>query len=1040
MLISNFAIHKPVITVVVMLAMVVFGTIALLLLQTDEFPQVEPPIVSVAIPYPGASPGTVETEVINPIEEVVAGISGVKQVQSTALDSFGTMVVEFEFEKDLQEATQDIRDTISQIRNDLPVEMEEPILRRFDPNDLPIVSFALTSERLDPAALTRLADPGITSQLRSIQGVAEVNVLGGLEREIEVQLRPADMAAAGVSVPEVVAALRQQNLEAPVGRLTTDFREDAIRLQGRLEGPVDFEQIVVKSSGSGSVRLGSVANVLDSTEERRTAAAFYGRPAVGIEVIKATGASTTSVSEGVIAAALALQLPEAVTLRVVRNSGERVEASVANVQAALVEGAALTVLVVFVFLNSWRSTVITGLTLPVSMLAAFIPVLAFGFTLNTMSLLGLTLAIGVLIDDAIVVRENIVRHLEMGKDHIRAAEEGTAEIGLAVTATTLTIVVVFVPIAFMGGLAEQWFAPFALTVAAAVTVSLFVSFSLDPMLSAYWADPPRKEEGKAWITRMLDRFNRWFERQADGYAGVIRWALDHRLAVVLVTIGSFVAAMALPMLGVVGAEFFPRTDDSEFTVALETPSESGIGYTLAKAEEISRVAREMPEVRYTYTSIGGQTEEVDEGNIFVRLTPKSERSVSQAEVAARLREQMGRMVGVTASITSGGAGGNQREIQLQLRGPDLDTLQRLADELRMMVEKVPGAVDVGLSTGGRRQELSVRVDRGLASNLGVSVADVANSLRPAFAGIDVGDWIDPTGETRDVRVRLSPEARGNAGDIERLPLFVPASPTPRRVPLGQVATIRRELGPAQIDHIDEDRVVSVQANTLGRPLSAVMEDINGQIAALSLPPGYTLTVGGDVEDQQEVFTRIFVALAVALLLMYFVLVIQFGSFVDPMAILISLPLSLIGVMLALLLTGSMLNLMSLIGVILLMGIVAKNAILLIDFAKWAEEKGQSRHEALIEAGRVRLRPILMTSLALVAGMIPVSMGGGEGAEFRAPMGRAIIGGVITSTLLTLLVIPTIYDIMSGARDRLAGWIGGRLRGHGGETPVREGGD
>jgi HAE1 family hydrophobic/amphiphilic exporter-1 len=648
-----------------------------------------------------------------------------------------------------------------------------------------------------------------------------------------------------------------------------------------------------------------------------------------------------------------------------------------------------------------------------------------------MSLLGLSLAIGILIDDAIVVRENIVRHVEMGKDHYRAAHEGTDEIGLAVAATTFSIVVVFVPIAFMGGIAEQWFAPFALTIACSVLVSLFVSFSLDPMLSAYWPDPYVAPENRFFITRWLDRFNAWFDRRADGYKRVIGWALDHRWAMVLLAVASFAGALALPVLGYVGGEFFPVTDESEFNVSLDTPPGSNLEYTKVKAEEVARIARSKPEVIYTYTTIGGQTGSVDEGTVYVRLKPKHERERSQNDVAAGLREELSSLSGATASITTSGFG-DQKQILIQIMGADSKELQQIADNVLGLVRQVPGAVDVDLSTRGQKPELEVQLDRALAGSIGVTAGQVAQALRPAFAGIDVGDWVDPSGETRDVTVRFAPESRTRTADLSTLPLSVPGlEGGVRQVPLGQLATIRSGIGPARIDHLDRERVITVQANTQNRPLSEVMKDINARLAGVSLPPGYTIRQGGETEDQQEVFGRITAALAIAVLLMYLVLVIQFGSFLDPLAILISLPLSLIGVMLALLVTGSTLNLMSMIGVILLMGIVAKNAILLIDFAKWAEEAGTPRREALIEAGRVRLRPILMTTFALIAGMIPVAIGAGEGADFRAPLGRAVIGGVITSTVLTLLVIPTFYEIMTEWRD----WLLGKLNMGGGHSPA-----
>jgi HAE1 family hydrophobic/amphiphilic exporter-1 len=1030
MFISDFAIKRPVITVVTMLALVVFGIVALLQLDTDEFPEIDAPVVAVAIPYPGASPDVVEREVIEPIEEVISGISGVDRMRSSALDGFGNIIIEFVFEKDPRQATQEIRDEISGIRNELPTEMEEPILTQFDPADLPIVSVTLSSPGLSGAELTQLAEPDITRRLRAIQGVAQVDVVGGVERELTVEIRPAALQASGVSVSQVVESLQSQNLAAPVGRLVGDLEERTIRLKGRLEAPVEFARLIVSEANGRVVRLGDVATVRDATEEARSVALFNGEEAVGIDIVKSQGYSTTAVADVIRAEVAEIQsaLPVGVSLRVVRDAGVRVSNAVLSVQEALLEGAFLTVIVVFLFLNSWRSTVITGLALPVSVLASFVAVWAFGFTLNTMSLLGLSLAIGILIDDAIVVRENIVRHVEMGKDHYRAAFDGTDEIGLAVAATTFSIVVVFVPIAFMGGIAGQWFAPFALTIAASVLVSLFVSFSLDPMLSAYWPDPHMAMEQRPWISRILGRFNRWFDRQAEAYKGVIAWALDHRLAMVALAFVAFVGALALPALGIVGAGFAPETDDSEFTLSIETPPGSNLAYTRLKAEEITRIVRMRPEVAYTYATVGGQGEAVDQGTVFVKLLPKHERTRRQAEVVAEIRRDLMPLAGVTTAISTGFNDG-QKQIDLQLQGPDSTQLTNLAQQIMDEVREVPGAVDVSLSTKGQKPELDVQLDRGLAGTLGISVGQVAQALRPAFAGIDTGDWIDPSGETRDVTIRLAPESRTRIADLETLPLVVMgADNRPTTIPLGQVAKVTPSIGPARIDHLDRERVISIQANTEGRPLSEVVSDIMARVPrAVTLPAGYSLTQGGETEAQTEIFTQTVMALGVAVMLMYFVLVVQFGSFLDPLAILLSLPLSLIGVMGGLGLTGHTLNIMSMMGVILLMGIVAKNAILLIDFAKWSEESGMERREALIMAGRVRLRPILMTTFALIAGMIPVALGGGEGGDFRAPLGIAVIGGVITSTLLTLLVIPTVYEILADTRDWFARKLSRGLR-------------
>jgi HAE1 family hydrophobic/amphiphilic exporter-1 len=628
----------------------------------------------------------------------------------------------------------------------------------------------------------------------------------------------------------------------------------------------------------------------------------------------------------------------------------------------------------------------------------------------------------------------------------------------------------------MPGIGGQWFKPFALTIACSVAVSLFVSFSLDPMLSAYWADPHKEPHERSWITRKLDSFNHWFNRQAENYKKVIAWALDHRTAMVTIATLTFFGSFLLPTRGLsglavgligmlivvfgvskkgmplfarigvavvglavfvmgpqavppvrtVGTAFFPEDDRAEFIMALQTPPGSNIEYTRLKAEEAARVARAHPEVLYTYTTLGnGSTGGVDEGNVFVKLIPKNTRSVSVEQLAANIRKETKQLSGVDVSVFTSDFSGGFKQIQLQLRGQDVQSLAEAAAMVRAEVEKVPGAVDIGLSTKGLKPELEIQLNRGVAGTLGLTVGQVAQSLRPAFAGIDAGYWIDPTGKSRKVTVRLTPESRQRASDLTSLPMVVIGpNGVPTTMPLGQVATIREGTGPAIIDHLNREPVVTVELNTSGRAAGDVTKDITDRLDKMRLPAGVRYTVGGDAESQAEVFGQIFSALGLAVLLMYLILVVQFGSFVDPVAIMMSLPLSLIGVMLSLAITGMTINIMSLIGVILLMGIVAKNAILLIDFAKWArEERGLPLREALIEAGAIRLRPILMTTFALIAGMIPVAMGSGEGAQFRAPLGVAVIGGVITSTFLTLLVIPTGYEILDELRHRFMHLIG-----------------
>jgi multidrug efflux pump subunit AcrB len=667
--------------------------------------------------------------------------------------------------------------------------------------------------------------------------------------------------------------------------------------------------------------------------------------------------------------------------------------------------------VVYAFLNSWRSTLITALSLPTSVMAAFIAVWLCGFTLNFMTLLGLSLAIGVLIDDAIVVRENIVRHMENGKDRRTAALEGTAEIGMAVASTTFSIMAVFIPVAFMSGISGEWFRPFALTVTCSVAVSLFISFTLDPMLSAFWGDPPGYHHApKKGLSKQLQRFNTWFDHQAVRYGQVIAWALHHRRWMTAIAVASFVAAIALhAKFG--GSSFLPKMDGSNLAIDVRTPASSSVEYAKLKMEEAAALARSIPETKDTNSFINPSG-----GRVYVDIGMRQTRKRTAQEIAVELRQKIGRLVGAEYVVQDDLNNGGGKPVQIEFTGPDSRKLMELTTAYMEKLRQVPGAVDVGLSQQDPKDELQIELDRGLANSMGISVGDAAQSLRVAFAGIEVGDWVDPTGETRDVAVRLHPSDRVSIENIERLPIAVAG--TGMLVPLDQIAKITMGKGPSTIEHKDGKRVIAVSANAQGRSSGEVTADAMKLAKTMDFPPGYGLQLGGVGQDQQELFTEMVIALVSGIGLMYLILVMQFGSFTAPAAVMLSLPLSLIGVVLALMLTKSTINLMSLIGIIMLMGLVAKNAILLLDAARSREAEGMDREDALMAAGRARLRPILMTTFALIAGMLPVALGLGEGGEFYRPLAIAIIGGTITSTMLTLLVVPTFYDSIEITRDRM----------------------
>ncbi|MGZ8339232.1 MAG: efflux RND transporter permease subunit [Telluria sp.] len=1013
MFLSDFSIKRPIATIVMIVAMMCLGLLALKKLRVNQNPDVEVPVLMISIPYPGASPETVEREIVSRIEKSLASISGVKEVNADANEGRAQFWLEFSFDKNLIEASDEVRNAIASVRYKLPLEMREPILQRIDPAAQPILNLALSSTSQSHAEISRLAEDVLADKFRGIDGVATVNVNGALRRELSVLLRAEKLREYNVSVSDVTTALRSQNTNAPVGKIRGDLDEKSIRLVGRIESPADFQQIVVKRRGEELVRLAQVAEIQDGFAEVNNVSIRSGKPNVGITLVRSREASTVSVANKAkeLIKEIEKELPEGTKLEVTRDGGDEAQRSLNNVIESLVFGAVLTIFVVYAFLNSWRSTLITALSLPTSVIASFIAVWLSGFTLNFMTLLGLSLAIGVLIDDAIVVRENIVRHMQMGSERRKAALEGTAEIGMAVAATTFSIIAVFIPVAFMPGISGEWFRPFALTVTCSVLVSLVISFTLDPMLSAYWGDPVDHHTApKKGLSKVLGRFNDWFDRQADRYGNVIAWALHHRVWMTLIAVASFVGAIALhASFG--GSSFLPSADAGNLMIEIRTPASSSVGYSQAKVEKAAELARSIPETKDTnsFINTGG-------GRVYVDIGKRNTRKRSAKEIAVELRAKVAQLVGAEYTVIDDLNGGG-KPIRMEFTGPDSRKLLEITNQYMDKLRQVPGVVDVGLSEQDPKNELQIELNRGLANSMGISVNDAAQSLRVAFAGVEVGDWVDPTGETRDVAVRLHPADRVSAENIERLPIAVTG--TSQMVPLDQIASITMGKGPSSISHKDGKRVISVSANVQGRSPGEATQDAVKLADAMDYPPGYGRKLGGAGEDQKELFTEMTIALVSGIGLMYLILVMQFGSFTAPAAVMLSLPLSLIGVVVALMITGNTLNLMSFIGIIMLMGLVAKNAILLLDAARKREAEGFGREDALMHAGRMRLRPILMTTFALIAGMLPVAIGLGEGGEFYRPLAIAIIGGTITSTILTLLVVPTFYDSIEIKRDSMA---------------------
>jgi HAE1 family hydrophobic/amphiphilic exporter-1 len=1029
MFLSDVSIKRPVFATMMMVLLIVLGVVSYNRLAIDEYPDITYPVVIVSTTYPGASPESMMRDVSKPIEEALNTVQGMKEITSTSQEGSATVRLMFNLGVDIGTALQDVQAKIARIRRQLPPNIDDPIIRHFDPNESPIMAIAIQSTERSIRELTDLADETIQPRLEAIPGVGGVNIVGGNARQIRIQLDPSAMRAYSISPAQVAAALRRENQEVPAGRVQRGLSEQLVRITGRVQEPRAFAEVAVTVRNGVPVRVGDLATVVDGAEERRGGAEIQGTPAVSVEVLKVSGSNTVQVADSVrhVLGQLERTVPTDIRLTIIRDDSERVRESLHDVQLSIVLGAILTIAIIYLFLNSWRSTVITGLTLPVSIISAFFIMWVFGFTVNTMTLMALSLAIGLLIDDAIVVRENIVRHIEMGKNHHDAARDGTNEIGLAVISTTFAVVAVFVPVAFMGGMIGKIFFQFGVTVAFAVLVSLFVSFTLDPMLSSIWHDPEiagargHGEAPRNPIRRAVFRFNAWFERVAEKYPTALDLALRRRWQVV--GVAAVLVIIALALVPRIGFTWMPDADTNEFNVQYRVPPGSRPEYTMGKGREIASFLQALPEVERTYLSVGGGfMGTANNGRIAVRLKPRNERERTLQEIQTELRGKLRDLPGVRPSITGQRTvfgGGFRPPIIVNVQGPEASRLKLAADRVLEAVRSVRGVAEPNSSEEGSLPQLDVRVDRQEAWRAGVGIETIASTLQPLFTGQRVTRWEDSQGYSHDVVIVYPDSMRASAADVAEISLLSDAS---RGVTLSQVAEVRAGVGPQQIERRQLEQQISVSAGVLpGFAVGEVADRVQQAIDAVGLPPGYRAVFTGDVQNLEETKGYVLEAIILAVVFIYLILASLFGSFLQPLSIMLALPMSLIGVALALLLTKGNLNVMTMIGIIMLMGLVTKNGILLVDFANQQRAGGMSRHDALLASGRIRLRPIIMTTVAMIFGMLPLALAIGAGAETRAPMARAVIGGLITSTILTLFVVPVVYTLL----DDAAAWVSSR---------------
>ncbi len=1027
---TRVSIKNPVFAVMVVLGLVVLGIMGYKKMAVDQFPDVEIPVIVVQTTYSGASPASVENDISRPIEEAINTVGGIKTLTSRSYQGISVVIAQFQMNTNMDNALQDVRAKIDRVRRELPTNADDPIISQNDPNSQPILSLVVSgNESRSLRELTDIAENTIKPRLQTARGVGEISILGGVNPQMNIVMDPSKMNALGIGINEIATAIKNANQELPAGVVKNQEKELTVQVKGRLKDVQDFRRLIIGTRGGQPVYLEQVAQVEDGIAEKKSVAMTDGQPTLSITVIKSSGTNTLEVAQNVRAQIAQLQksLPEDIKISTRQDQTVSIQSSVTEVRNTIFEGAILAIMIVFLFLHSWRSTVITAITLPVSIIGTFGFMYVLGYSINNLTLMALSLSVGLLIDDAIVVRENIVRHMQMGKDHYNAAIEGTQEIGLAVLATTLSIVAVFMPIGYMNGTIGQFFHQFGITVVIAVLLSMFVSFTLDPMLSSKWNDPDTErpiEQRKG--ARLLMWFERHVDAFSDTYQKLLKLALKHRFLTLAIAAATFI--ISLMIVPIIGSEFVPQGDYSEMNVKFKTPVGTSLDQSTEKTRQVQAVLKEkFPEVDYSFARIGGGTNDNNVVSLYVKLKPVSQRSRKVNELQGPMRAELSKVAGIRLSKVTGqegGPAGANKRLIFNIQGPDLKRLEGYSTEILAALKSVPGLTDLESSVAEKKPALDIVMDHQKAADLGVNSSAVSTVLAGMITGYKAGTWRAPNDRDYDIELRLPADQRTRPEDVVNMKITTginSSSGEPIQIRVGDVANVRYGETATEIVRENLVRQIRVDGNPMNRSVGDVSKDIQRVLDQIKWEPGYGYAVAGDAQDSAESAGHAAAALGLAVIFIYMVLASQFNSFLQPVAIMSTLPLSLIGVFLALLMFNSTLNIFSIVGFILLMGLVTKNAILLIDFINQARSHGSTRTEAILDAAHIRLRPILMTTLAMIFGMLPLALALGEGAEQRAPMGQAVIGGTITSTLLTLVVVPVVYTFLDDGATRLKAW-------------------
>jgi hydrophobic/amphiphilic exporter-1 (mainly G- bacteria), HAE1 family len=1023
MKLTEVAIRRPAFMTMIFVALAVLGIFGYSGMGVDLLPKMDWPFVSIVTIYPGAGPKEVESLVSKPIEEAVSGVNKLDNVRSYSYEGVSVVLAQFNFSAAVDQVTNDVQRVVEQARSKLPDDAKAPRISKADMNAFPILRVSLTGQ-MQPRDLYQFTKDRIKPRLEQVDGVSAVTIVGGQEREIRVEVDNRRLNAYGISILQVAQAMGRENLDFPTGKIDEQVNQYIVRLAGKFKSLDEIRNTVVGGTASGVVYLKDIARVVDGTRETFTLSRLNGENSIALTIQKQSDANSVKTSDRLHQAMAALEAENGgrIGFTVAQDITDFTRNSLTEVQRDLFLAILMVAIVLFFFLHNARNSFIVLLSIPTSLITTFFFMYLFGYTLNLVSLMALALVIGILVDDSIVVLENIHRHLEHGEEPEKAAVEGRSEIGFAAVAITLVDVVVFLPISLVGGMVGRIFSEFGITIVVSTLLSLFVSFTLTPMLAAKWSRLVR-QTGETAVGRLILRFEGMQDRVGDAYRRLLAWALDHRKTVVAVSGGLLVCSLALVPLGLIGTEFMTDSDRGEFAVNLDMP----LGTTMEKTDQaiarVEKIVAGMPEVERYLATIGKQqtqwrnAEQSNVGQVQVKLTDKRKRSRSTQTVMLAIKEQAGVIPGLKTSfntISMWGAA-NTAPVQIEVIGPNLADVVRFSETVSGIVAVTRGAADVTTSWEEGKPEVKIEVDREKTARMGLTLAEVGLAARTAIEG-DIPTKYQEGDTEYDLRVVLERTGRVKAQDVGAITLV---NRFGQPVQLRQVANITFGKGPSEIQRKDRERLVTVAANLSGEvPLGQVTAAIEQAIGAAGIPAGIQVFYGGDAENMRDMFSDMTIALSMAILFVYIIMVSLFESYIHPFTIMFSLPVAMVGALAGLALTGTALNMFSMIGIIMLMGLVTKNAILLVDFTNTLRSRGLTMHDALLESGKTRLRPIVMTTATMVFGMMPLALALGAGSEMRQGMAIVVIGGLISSTLLTLVLIPVIYTYVDALRERI----------------------